>query len=132
MDAFDIQMTDTELKDMTSLELAFLGDAVYSLLVRARICAAGGEKASVLHRLSIEKVSAHAQAGAAERIDPLLTEEERAVMRRGRNAKVNTVPHSASVGEYHSATGLEALFGWLYLKGRRERIKELFEAALEV
>ena len=71
-------------------------------------------------------------AAAAEKILPLLSEKESAVYRRGRNAKVNSVPHHASINQYHAATGVEALFGWLYLQGQTERITELFAAIMEV
>ena len=76
-------------------------------------------------------MSAGAQAAAAQRIMPLLTEEETAVYRRGRNAKVNSVPHNADLSQYHSATGVESLFGWLWLRGDHERLNELFAAIME-
>ena len=72
-----------------------------------------------------------AQAAAADKVLPLLNEKESAVYRRGRNAKVNSVPHNASINQYHAATGLEALFGWLYLQGQTERISRLFGAIME-
>ena len=84
-----------------------------------------------LHRLTVERVRAEAQAQAVEKLLPCFTEDELAVYRRGRNAKVNSVPHHADVSQYHAATGLEALFGWLYLQGRTERIAELFAAVTE-
>ena len=76
-------------------------------------------------------MNAAAQARAAEKIFPVLTDEERSVYKRGRNAKVNSVPHHAEIAQYHAATGLEALFGWLYLLGRRERLEELFARITE-
>ena len=84
-----------------------------------------------LHRLTVSYVNAPAQAAAMQKILPKLTEAELAVYKRGRNAKVHSVPQKATEAEYHSATGLEALFGWLYLQGQRERIDELFEAIME-
>ena len=83
-----------------------------------------------LHTLTVSFVNAPAQALAAAKIQPLLTEEERAVYRRGRNARVNSVPQKADLGQYHAATGLEALFGWLYLRGGTDRINELFAAIM--
>ena len=79
----------------------------------------------------MSRVNAPAQAAAADKVLPLLNEKESAVYRRGRNAKVNSVPHNASINQYHAATGLEALFGWLYLQGQTERISCLFGAIME-
>ncbi|MCL2755280.1 MAG: ribonuclease III [Oscillospiraceae bacterium] len=108
-----------------SIALAFLGDCVYGLLVRKRLLTEG-HRYSKLHELSVKKVRASYQAAAVKRIEPLLTEDELAVLKRGRNAKAS-VPKSATVGEYRLATGLEALFGWLELRGESTRIEELFE-----
>ena len=80
----------------------------------------------ILHLKTVSLVNAKAQAKAVEKLLPNLEEEELAVFKRGRNAKVNSEPQKASEGEYHSATGLEALFGWLYLQGKTERINELY------
>ena len=106
---------------LNPLALAFVGDAVYSLL------AAQGVRPSRLHGMSVRLVSAPAQAAAAEQIAPLLTEEETAIFRRGRNAHTSATPKNASGREYHAATGLEALFGYLHLKGETTRIAQLFE-----
>lgn len=76
-------------------------------------------------------VNAPAQAEAAERLLPLLDEDEMYVYKRGRNAKVNSVPHKADIAQYHAATGLEALFGWLYLQGKTQRINELYAVCVE-
>ena len=127
---FDPNLTDAELRDMSSLALAHVGDAVYELLVRTYICGRGVLTSNALHNATVSYVSAGAQARAMQVIEPLLTEEELTVCRRGRNAHVNSVPHGASFGEYHAATGLEALFGWLYLRGRRDRLGELFAAVM--
>ena len=122
-------MTREELSGMSTLALAHVGDAVYELLVRSRLAESGKGKAADLHRATVSVVKAPAQARAAAALLPLLTEDERAVYRRGRNSHVNSVPHAASKAEYHAATGLEAVFGWLYLSGERVRVRELFEAA---
>ena len=118
-------------KRMSAATLAFLGDAVYELLVRAWLCAKGKATGKDLHRAAVELVRAEAQAQRSQKILPLLTEEELAVYKRGRNAHVNTIPHSASRGEYLRATALESLLGWLYLRGEVERINQLFCAMME-
>ena len=131
MSDFIPQLHIEDVNRVSSVGLAHVGDAVYELLVRSRLCAQGHLAAQDLHRSTVAYVKAPAQAEAAERLLPLLTEEERAVFRRARNAKLHASPQGASVGEYHAATGLEALFGWLWLLGRTERAAELFDAAVE-
>ena len=95
------------------------------------LCTRANSSVAQLHKQTVSYVNAPAQARAAEKILPLLDAEEASVYRRGRNAKVNSVPHNADIGQYHAATGLEALFGWLYLQGRTERVEELFRAIME-
>ncbi len=116
--------------ELSPLTLAFVGDGVYSLLVRERL-AQTNRPAGELHRLSVKQVNARAQAGAAAFLEERLTEKEKSILKRGRNAHVGTVPKSVSVGEYHAATGLEALFGYLYLCGQAERMRELFRMICE-
>ena len=128
---FSIQLPDDEIRAISSIGLAHLGDAVYELLVRSYLCAHGKATGKGLHRATIELVCAPAQARAAEKILSRLTEEEQAVFRRGRNANVHSIPQHASRAEYQQATALEALFGWLYLRGERGRIEELFAAMME-
>lgn len=111
----------------TNDQLAFLGDAVYSLLVREMLCKQGLSRSKELHFTSAGFVRASAQAAALKSIEPLLSEEEFAVYKRGRNSHINNIPKGATVGEYHTATGLECLFGFLYLKNEQTRINELFE-----
>ncbi len=113
-------------KQLSPLNLAFIGDCVYEMLVRESLVAKANRPVNDLHRLSVNYVSAKAQTQAYDKIKDLLTEEEEAVFKRGRNAKVGHNPKSATQGEYHIATGVEALFGYLYLSGETERIKELF------
>lgn len=125
------QLHIEEVNRISSVGLAHVGDAVYELLVRGMLCEQGHLAAQDLHRSTVRLVKASSQAEAAARLLPLLDEEEQAVYRRARNAKVHAAPQGASVGEYHAATALEALFGWLYLLGRTERIEELFDAAME-
>ncbi len=128
MDLFKPNMDEKQVGAMSMLGLAHIGDAVYELLTRARLCGLGVTKVSELHRMTVATVNAPAQAEAAQRILPKLTEEEAAIYRRGRNTKVNSVPQKADIAQYHAATGLEALFGWLYLLGRLDRIGELYAA----
>ena len=130
-DYFDIHLQDDQIRAISSIGLAHLGDAVYELLVRSWLCAHGKATGKGLHRATIELVCAQAQAMRGERILPLLTEEELAVYKRGRNAHVHTVPHSASRADYLKATALECLFGWLYLRGEKERINGLFAVMME-
>ena len=120
-------LDDAAIARMTSLALAHVGDAVYEILVRTHLACGGTQTAKNLHSRTIQLVRASAQAEAVKRIQPMLDEDEQTVLRHGRNAKPKSVPKSASVAEYAYATALEALFGWLYLKGRYERINELFE-----
>ncbi len=129
-DYFASPLTEEEVRAMGSLALAHVGDAVFELLVRVHLAAAGGRNGS-LHRAAVEMVNAAAQAGDMEKLLPLLTEEEAEVFRRGRNVKVHSVPKHARLGDYHAATGLEALFGYLYLLDRRDRLNVLFAVILE-
>lgn len=113
---------------LSALGLAHIGDAVYELLTRARLAADGSTTAKNLHKKTIALVCAPAQARAAKVLLPLLTEEESAVFRHGRNAKPGSVPKSCTHGEYSLATALEALFGWLYLRGDYDRVNTLYDA----
>ena len=125
-DLWNITLTPDQLRGISSIGLAHLGDAVYELLVRSYLCTEGKATGKGLHRATIELVRAESQAKRAEAILPLLTEEEAAVFRRGRNAQVHTIPAHASRAQYGEATALEALLGWLYLSGRKERATALF------
>ena len=131
MDYFKPGMTVPEINKISMLGLAHIGDGVYELLTRTMLCAKGHSSVAELHKLTVSYVKAPAQAKAAEKIMPLLTDDEKAVYKRGRNAKVNSVPHNADIGQYHAATGLEALFGWLYLRGFNDRISELFSIIVQ-
>ena len=118
-------------KSMNPLALAFVGDGVFELLVREKLCCESRLPVSALHRQAVEQVCARRQAEDGRRLQFLLTEEEQEVYRRGRNARVHHVPKNAAVADYHAATALEALFGYLYLQGKGERVRELFAALLE-
>jgi ribonuclease-3 family protein len=126
-DYFSADITDDGIMSISALGLAHMGDAVYELMVRTWLMRSGRATARGLHRAAVTYVSAPAQARGSEKILRLLSEEETAVFRRGRNTRVNSVPRSASLEEYHASTALETLFGYLYLKGRKARLNELFE-----
>lgn len=130
-DYFNTTLSEDEIRSISSIGLAHLGDAVYELLVRTWLCAHGKATGKGLHRATVELVRAQAQAERMARVLPLLTEEETAVYKRGRNANVHTVPHSASRADYLKATALECLFGWLYLRGEHGRINELFAVMMK-
>lgn len=111
---------------LSPVALAFLGDGVFELLVRERLVQEA-RPAHKLHLLAVRKVRASAQAKAYNALEAVLTEGEAAILRRGRNANTSRVPKSCAPEEYRKATGVEALFGWLYLRGEKDRINELFE-----
>ena len=111
-----------------SLELAYLGDSLYDLYVREHLIARGG-KVRAMHREAISLVCAHAQSEALDRIEDRLTDAERDVARRARNVH-QSPPKNADPGEYHRATALEALVGWLYVTGQRDRMNEVLRMAL--
>ncbi len=113
-------------KQLSPLNLAFIGDCVYEMLVRENLVCDANRPVNDLHKESVKYVSAKAQTLAFEKIRDILTDEELAIYKRGRNAKVGHSPKSATEGEYHCATGVEALFGYLYLTEQIDRIKELF------
>lgn len=130
-DYFSATLPDDDIRAISSIGLAHLGDAVYELLVRSYLCLHGKATGKGLHRATVALVCASKQAELSERLLPLLTEEERDVFRRGRNANVHTIPRSADRATYQTATAVEVLFGWLYLKGEKERINTLFTAMME-
>ena len=99
--------------------------------MRSWLCLRGKARPRDLHRATVKYVAAPAQAAAVERLLPILTEEEAGVYRRGRNTAPHSVPKAASRAQYQSATGLEALFGWLYLQGRTDRLNQLFSTMME-
>lgn len=130
-DYFSVRLADDDIRAISSIGLAHIGDGVYELLVRTYLCAHGKATGKGLHRATVDLVRAPEQARRAQKILPLLTEGEQEVFRRGRNAHVHSIPQHASRAEYQQATALEALFGWLYLRGERERINELFVCMME-
>ena len=119
---------ECDVKTLSPLTLAFIGDGVFDLFVRERLVTAHNRPVGALHRLAVERVRCGAQAQAAALVMPLLSEEELDVFKRGRNAHTSHTPKNASPADYHAATGLEALFGYLYLKGEIGRLRVLFDA----
>lgn len=128
---FEMNMTLQQVNAISNLGLAHIGDGVYELLCRSYLCRNGGKTVRNLHRDSVALVKAPAQARYADKLLPSLTEEEMSFFRRGKNAHSHAAPKSATPQEYSKATGLEALFGALYLLGRRDRLNELFWIAME-
>lgn len=131
-DSFLPTMTAADVNAFSALALAHIGDAVYEIMMRTALCQSGITSAAHLHKETVHRVNASAQARAANELLPLLSDEEAAAYKRGRNAKVSGIPQSSNTAEYHSATGLESLFGWLWLQGRKDRLTELFNIVLEV
>lgn len=131
MNYFEPHLTPDELRAISAIGLAHMGDAVYETLVRTWLCIHGKATGKELHRATIALVCAQKQAELAQRVLPQLTEEELAVYKRGRNANVHAMPRSATPAQYHAATGLECLMGWLYLRGNKERAEQLFHAMME-
>ena len=130
-DYFHLSADRDTLLNLSSLGLAHLGDSVYEVMVRSWLCLHGKARAADLHKATVKYVAAPAQARMTQAILPLLTEEEQDVFRRGRNTAPHSVPKAASREEYQTATALEALFGWLYLQGKRDRLNELFAVIAE-
>ena len=128
---FKMNLSEGEIKAISNLGLAHMGDCVFEILCRAYLCAKGGKNVGNLHRDTINMVKASSQAKFMDALLPHLTEEELAYYRRGKNSHVHAVPKSCTPAEYAKATGLEALFGALYLAGQTDRINELFKLVME-
>ncbi len=122
------KMTWSEALGLPALTLAYIGDGVYELGVRRYLLEGGLRRAEEMHRAAVTCVKATFQSRFYRYLDEILPEEERAVMKRGRNAKTGHQPKSSAAAEYHNATGVEALFGAVWLSGREERLNELFRA----
>ena len=128
---FKMDLTETEVNAISNLGLAHMGDCVFEILCRGYLCAKGGKNVGNLHRDTINMVKASSQAVFMDKLLPHLTEEELSFYRRGKNSHVHAVPKSCTPAEYAKATGLEALFGALYLGGQTDRINELFKLVME-
>ncbi|WP_283114915.1 Mini-ribonuclease 3 [Intestinimonas timonensis] len=130
-DYFHLHAEPDEIRAVSSLGLAHLGDGVFELMVRSWLVLHGKATSRGLHKATVHFVAAPAQAAMAKKLGGVLTEEEQDVFRRGRNTSPHTIPKAASREEYQTATALEALFGYLYLQGRTDRLNELFTLMME-
>ena len=126
-----MKMEKRQIDAISNLGLAHIGDGVYELMCRSWLCAQGGQTLKRLHLESVALVKAPTQAKFADKLKPHLTEEEYDYFRRGKNAHTHAAPKSATPQEYSKATGLETLFGALYLAGKTHRLNELFEIMME-
>ena len=127
---FTMNMPKAEIDAISNLGLAHMGDCVYEILCRAYLCSKGNKTVERLHKDTIQMVKATSQAKFVDKMLPLLTEEELTYYRRGKNSHVHAVPKSATPAEYAKATGLEALFGYLFLSGQKERANEIFNIVM--
>lgn len=118
---------DIDIKNISTLTLAFLGDGVFDLLVREFLISKSNEHVGSLNKEKVKIVNCVTQAKAADLLNDFLSEEEKEIYKRGRNTKINSKSKHGSVEEYHKATGLETLLGYLYLKKDEERLKEIFD-----
>ena len=127
---FQMDFSRNQVNEMSSVGLAHMGDGVFELMVRSYLCTKGDRTIKTLHKDTVELVKAPTQAKFAQQLLPHLTQEEQGYFRRGKNAHTRTPPKSATPQEYALATGLEALFGALYLLGRLDRLDQLFTLAI--
>ena len=128
---FQMDMPREKINAISNLGLAHMGDCVYEILCRAYLCAGGDQTVQRLHKDAVALVKAPTQAKMMDKLLPHLTVEEQDYYRRGKNAHSHAAPKSATPQEYAKATGLETLFGALYLAGRTDRLNELFKAVME-
>ena len=124
-------IAEVDIRTYSPLTLAYIGDGIYDLVIRSVVVGKGNTRAGELHKRTSQIVKAHTQAEMMEVLLPLLTEEELAFYKRGRNAHVHQVPKNATYAQYARATGLECLFGALYLTGQLDRLNELFILTME-
>lgn len=128
---FEMNMTKAQIDAISNLGLAHMGDCVYEMLVRSYLCAEGNKTVAQLHKQTITMVKATYQAAFVDKMLPLLTEDEMTYYRRGKNSHVHAVPKSATPAQYAKATGLEAMFGYLFLSGKKERANEIFNLVMK-
>ena len=128
---FNVEMTPAQVREITNLGLAHVGDGVYELLCRSYLVSKGGKTVLKLHNATVELVKDPTQAKFADKLKPMLTEEELGYFRRGKNIHTHAAPKSATPQEYAKATGFETLVGALYLLGRKDRLMELFAVCME-
>ncbi len=125
-------MDDRTINSIPTLNLAFIGDGVYDLLVREYLIKNSSAHVGELNKLKVSMVNCKSQAEYVRLLVDELTDEEADIYKRGRNTKINSASKHSTLSDYHAATGLETLFGWLYLKGRTERINELFSLIIKL
>ena len=130
-DFFNMKFTPAQVNEMSNLALAHVGDSAYELLCRAYLCSRGDKTVQKLHADTVNMVKAPAQAKFADKLLPHLTEQEQAYYRRGKNSHTRPAPGAATRQEYAKATGLETLFGALYLMGQTDRLNQLFAICIE-
>lgn len=123
-------MEHVDVRSYSPLTLAYIGDGIFDLIIRSVVVGKGNTRANELHKQTSQLVKAHTQSEMIDVLLPLLTEEELAVYKRGRNAKSPTMAKNATMADYRRATGFEALMGYLYLENRIERMMELIKKAL--
>ncbi|MDE7246628.1 MAG: ribonuclease III [Lachnospiraceae bacterium] len=128
----DFDCKEIDIRTYSPLALAYIGDAIYDLVIRTIVVERGNTSANKLHRKTVNYVNARIQAQMIEALMDELTEEEQVIYKRGRNAKSYTTAKNASVIEYRKATGFEALCGYLYLTGKQERMLVLIKRAIEM
>lgn len=128
---FSMEFTPAQVNEISSLGLAHMGDGVYEVLCRAYLCSKGYKTVLNLHKNTVQLVKASTQAKFAEVLLPHLTQQETDYFRRGKNAHTHAAPKAASRSQYAKATGLEALFGALYLLGQTQRLNTLFQLGLD-
>ena len=126
-----MHLTPAQVNEISNLGLALVGDGVYELMCRTHLCAKGDHTVLHLHKDTVQMVNAPAQARFADKLKPFLSEEELTFFRRGKNAHTHAAPKAATRQEYAKATGLECLFGALYLQGKTDRLNELFRLMIE-
>ncbi len=127
MDYFNVSLDKGTILGLSILTLAHIGDSVYELMVRSKLCCGPPLTNRAMHQETLKYVNASSQFEAYLKIQDMLTPEEEAIFMRGRNAHVNTLPKNADPAKYHGATGLESVFGYLWLSGNKSRLNELFE-----
>ena len=127
----DFTYSPPDPRQLSPLALAYLGDAVYELAVRQYLLSEHGVYNKAIHQQAVELVRALRQSRLYDELDDILDDEDRAVLRRGRNAKSGHQPPNVTVGDYRRATGVEALIGWLYLRGEEEKLRRIFRRLYE-
>lgn len=127
----DFSLIDIGSTNISALNLAYIGDAIFEVFVRTKVIEEGGAPVNTLHEKSKSIVNARSQNQMYHKLEEFVTNDEMQVMKRGRNAKSTTKPKSATISEYRHATGVEALFGYLFLKGDTKRLRYLFGLCLD-